>query len=91
MSQVTPPPDAGSHNLHVQVRLAPLVDEALRFITLPWPRTRPEDALGDLGSPRNRYIPIVVLEQMVLDGVSQRQDVTDFLSATFDPEQFDIR
>jgi len=91
MSQVTPTRHAGSHNLHVQVRLAPLVDEALRFITLPWPRTRPEDALGDLGSPRNRYIPIVVLEQMVLDGVSQRQDVADFLSATFDPEQFDIR
>jgi RNA polymerase sigma-70 factor (ECF subfamily) len=91
VSRVAPSRDAGSHNLHVQVRLDPLVDEALRFITLPWPRTRPEEALGDLGSPRNRYIPLVVLEQMVLDGVSQRQDVVDFLSATFDPEQFDIR
>jgi RNA polymerase sigma factor (sigma-70 family) len=88
----TPPSGApGSHNLHVRVRLDPLVDEALRFITLPWPRPRPEEALGDLGSPRNRYIPIVVLEQMVLDGVSQRQDVAEFLRATFDPEQFEIR
>ena len=100
MAQTVPPSAPGtpgtpgapaSHNLHVQVRLDPLVEEALRFITLPWPRPRPEDALGDLGSPRNRYIPLVVLEQMVLDGVSRRRDVAEFLAATFDPEQFDIR
>ena len=69
-------------NLRVEVRLDPLVEEALRYITLPWPRHEPEGALNDLGSNRNRFVPIVILEQMVLDGVTRREDVADFLAAT---------
>ncbi|HEX2516302.1 MAG TPA: hypothetical protein VH257_16465 [Chloroflexota bacterium] len=77
-------------NLRVEVRLDPLVEEALRYITLPWPRHEPEGALNDLGSNRNRFVPIVILEQMVLDGVTRREDVADFLAATFDSQQFDV-
>jgi RNA polymerase sigma factor (sigma-70 family) len=77
-------------NLRVEVRLDPLVEEALRYITLPWPRHEPEGALNDLGSNRNRFIPIVILEQMVLDGVTRREDVAEFLAATFDSQQFDV-
>jgi RNA polymerase sigma-70 factor, ECF subfamily len=84
------PLDPSTRNLRVEVRLEPLVDEALRYITLPWPRHDPEGALSDLGSNRNRFIPIVILEQMVLDGVTRRQDVADFLAATFDTQQFDV-
>jgi RNA polymerase sigma-70 factor (ECF subfamily) len=91
MSPTPIPAAPGSHNLHVRVRLGPLVDEALRFITLPWPRPRPGDALDDLASPRNRYIPLVILEQMVLDGVSRRRDVAEYVTAAFDPQQIDVR
>ena len=91
MSQTTSTATPDTRSLHVKVHLAPLVEEALRFITLPWPRATPEDALGDLGSPRNRFIPMAVLEQMVLDGVSRRQDVAEYLTAAFDPGQFDVR
>jgi RNA polymerase sigma-70 factor (ECF subfamily) len=87
---MAPLDDAARRNLRVEVRLDPLVDEALRYITLPWPRHDPEGALDDLGSNRNRFIPIVILEQMVLDGVTRRQDVADFLAANFDPQQFDV-
>jgi hypothetical protein len=89
-TKMTPLDAAGQRNLRAEVRLDPLVEEALRYITLPWPRHDPEGALNDLGSNRNRSIPIVILEQMVLDGVTRRQNVADFLAATFDSQQFDV-
>jgi RNA polymerase sigma-70 factor (ECF subfamily) len=89
-AKMTPLDAPSQRNLRVEVRLDPLVEEALRYITLPWPRHDPEGALKDLGSNRNRFIPIVILEQMVLDGVTRRQDVADFLAATFDSQQFDV-
>jgi RNA polymerase sigma-70 factor (ECF subfamily) len=82
---------APKRRIRVEVDLDPLVDEALAFITLPWPRPDPAAALPDLGSPRNRFVPLQILEQMVLDGVAARRDVSDFLAAVFDPHQFDVR
>ncbi len=81
----------GPRNLRVEVHIEPLIDEAMRFITAPWPRANPLEALGDLASTRNRYVPIHILEQMVLSGVSKRDDVATFIRACFSSDQFDLR
>ena len=83
--------DTEERHIRVEVRLDPLIDEAHRFITLPWPRANPTGALRDLGSSRNRFIPLQILEQMVLEGVTRREDVADFITTAFDPQQFDVR
>jgi hypothetical protein len=78
-------------HIRVEVDLDPVIDEAHHFITMKWPRPNPREALGDLGFPRNRFVPIECLDQMVLAGVTRREDVAEFLTWCFDPEQFDVR
>ncbi len=77
--------------IRVEVHLNSVVSEAHRFVTMPWPRPQPTDTLQDLASRRNCFVPLVVLEQMVLDGVTRRQDVADLIAAAFDPQHFDVR
>ena len=78
-------------HIRVEVDLDPVIDEAHQFITMKWPRPNPRQALLDLSSPRNRFIPIEILEQLVLAGVTQREVVAEFITSWFDPEQFDVR
>lgn len=68
----------GDH-LRVEVDVEELVQEAERFITERWPRPRPRAALDELASPRNRFLSLEILEYMVLDGASKRQDVRPFV------------
>ena len=78
-------------HIRVVVDLQPLIDQAHRFVTAAWPRTEPTEALGDLRASRNRFVPIPVLEQMVLAGVTRREDVADFITACFPTDEFDVR
>jgi len=68
----------GDH-LRVEVDVDEIAREAERFITERWPRPKPRETLDELGSPRNRFLSIEVLESMVLDGASGRQDVRPFV------------
>jgi hypothetical protein len=73
---------AGNH-IRIEVDLGDVVDEAHRFVTQSWPRGYPAAVLDDLASNRNRFVPIQVLEYMVLDGVSKRGDVAPFVDYCF--------
>jgi hypothetical protein len=89
--QITPGPSQTEQRfIRVEVHLDALIDEAHRFITMKWPRANPRESLGDL---RYGYaiLPIDILEQMVLAGVTQREDVAEFISSWFDPQHFDVR
>ena len=68
----------GEH-LRVEVDVEEITQEAGRFITESWPRPEPRANLGELGSPRNRFLSVAVLEYMVLDGVSEQEDVRPFV------------
>jgi hypothetical protein len=68
----------GDH-LRVEVDVDEITQEAERFITESWPRPTPRATLDELGSPRNRFLSLEVLEHMVLDGVSKEQDVRPFV------------
>ena len=68
----------GEH-LRVEVDVDEITKEAERFITERWPRPTPRAALGELRSPRNRFLSVEVLEYMVLDGVANSQDVRRFV------------
>jgi RNA polymerase sigma-70 factor, ECF subfamily len=68
----------GEH-LRVEVDVDEITKEAGRFITESWPRPKPRETLADLRSSRNRFLPLEVLEYMVLDGVSREQDVRPFV------------
>ena len=68
----------GEH-LRLEVDVDEITREAERFITESWPRPKPRATLGELGSPRNRFLSVEVLEYMVLDGVSTGQDVRLFV------------
>ena len=78
-------------HIRVVVDLEPLIDQAHRFVSAAWPRSAPAATLGDLVASRNRFVPIPVLEQMVLAGVTRRQDVADFVTACFPSDEFDVR
>jgi hypothetical protein len=68
----------------VEVDLNPVIDDAYRFVTAKWPRPNPLEALGELGLPRNHFVPIQCLEQMVLAGVTRREDVAEFVTWCFE-------
>jgi RNA polymerase sigma-70 factor (ECF subfamily) len=80
-------------HIRVVVHLKPLIDQAHRFVSAAWPRSAPVAALGDLAASRNRClrIPVDVLEQMVLAGVTRRQDVAEFVTACFPPDEFEVQ
>jgi hypothetical protein len=80
-----------TRHIRVEVDLEAVTDDAYRFVATRWPRAEPRQELGDLGSGRNRFVPIEILEQMVLSGVTQRKDVAEFIASCFNPQHFDVR
>ena len=73
---------AGTH-IRIEVDMERVVDEAHRFVTQQWPHDDPDAALDELGSSRNRFVPLSILEHMVLEGVSKRADVDSFVTYCF--------
>jgi RNA polymerase sigma-70 factor, ECF subfamily len=73
----------GKH-IRIEVDLEGVLAEAFRFVTTPWPRQEPTDVLEDLKTPRNRFVPLQILEQMVLDGVRQRKHIAALLDYMVD-------
>ena len=78
-------------HIRIEVDLEPVIDEAYRFVTTKWPRPNPVEALGELGLPRNHFVPIQCLEQMVLAGVTRREDIADFVASCFAGWDIDVR
>jgi RNA polymerase sigma-70 factor (ECF subfamily) len=78
------PVTAGRH-IRVEVDVPAVVDEAHRFVASPWPRRQPAEVLEDLASSLNRFVPLAVLEYMVLDGIGpkDRQAVAEFVESCF--------
>lgn len=74
---------AAGNYLRIEVDLAGLVSEAQRFVTQAWPRNGAAAVAGELGSARNRFVPLQVLEYMVLDGASKRADIEPFIAYCF--------
>ena len=73
---------AGTH-IRIEIDVERVVDEAHRFVTQHWPHDDPDAVLDELGSSRNRFVPLSILEHMVLEGVSKRADVDSFVSYCF--------
>ena len=73
---------AGTH-IRIEIDVERVVDEAHRFVTQHWPHGNPDAALDELGSSRNRFVPLSILEHMVLEGVSKRADVDSFVAYCF--------
>ena len=64
----------GNH-LRIEIDVDEISSEVEQYLTAPWPRPEPLEALDELASPRNRFVSIPILESMVLDGASTRDHI----------------
>jgi hypothetical protein len=70
--------------IRVEIDKEGLIDDYLAYVTDPRPsRNEHYVALLDSGP-----VPVAILEQMVLDGVTRREDVADLV--TFTVERIDL-